>query len=56
MQTRLTQLQTVTDDIQTAAAISEGAKHDEIDEVKRQWQEEVRSLQLIMRGEQAQAQ
>lgn len=38
------------DDIQTAMAISEGAKEDEIDAVTRKCHEEIASLQHIMKG------
>jgi len=38
------------DDIKTIAAISEVGKEDDIDRVERKYQEEVASLQQILKG------
>lgn len=38
------------ENIKAIATVSENTKQEAIDEVKRQWQEEVASLQAIMKG------
>lgn len=38
------------ENIKAVATVSENTKQEAIDEVKRQWQEEVASLQAIMKG------
>ena len=44
------ELRQVNEDIQTAMAISEAAKEDEIDAITRKCQEEIASLHHIMKG------
>ena len=38
------------DDIKTAVAVSEAAKLDEIDNMKRHWEEEAATLQRLLQG------
>lgn len=50
IQNELTNLKSEIEGIKTAAAISENSKQDEINAMQRQCQEEIASLQIIMKG------
>ena len=50
VQTQLTQAQAEMENIKEVATVSESTKQEAIDQVKGQWQEEVASLQAIMKG------
>ena len=50
LRTQLTEAQAEMENIKAVATVSENTKQEAIDEVKRQWQEEVASLQAIMKG------
>lgn len=47
---RLKEAQAEMENIKAVATVSESTKQEAIDQVKRQWQEEVASLQAIMKG------
>lgn len=47
---QLAQAQAEMENIKAIATVSENTKQEAIDEVKKQWQEEVASLQAIMKG------
>ncbi|XP_044285732.1 rab GTPase-binding effector protein 1 isoform X3 [Varanus komodoensis] len=49
LRTQLTEAQAEMENIKAIATVSENTKQEAIDEVKRQWQEEVASLQAIMK-------
>ncbi|XP_072834417.2 rab GTPase-binding effector protein 1 [Pogona vitticeps] len=49
LRTQLTEAQAEMENIKAVATVSENTKQEAIDEVKRQWQEEVASLQAIMK-------
>lgn len=50
LRTQLVEAQAEMENIKAIATVSENTKQEAIDEVKRQWQEEVASLQAIMKG------
>lgn len=50
LQTQLKDAQAEMENIKAIATVSENTKQEAIDEVKKQWQEEVASLQAIMKG------
>lgn len=50
LRTQLVEAQADMENIKAIATVSENTKQEAIDEVKRQWQEEVASLQAIMKG------
>ena len=50
LQDEIGRLKTENDDIKTAAAISEASKEDDIEVIQRKCQEELASLQHIMKG------
>lgn len=47
---QLSQARADMENIKAIATVSENTKQEAIDEVKKQWQEEVASLQAIMKG------
>ncbi|XP_038615738.1 rab GTPase-binding effector protein 1 [Tachyglossus aculeatus] len=49
LRTRLREAQAEMENIKAVATVSENTKQEAIDEVKRQWQEEVASLQAVMK-------
>lgn len=49
-QAQLTQARSEVETIKTVATVSENTKQEAIDQVRGQWQEEVASLQAIMKG------
>ncbi|MEE6469918.1 hypothetical protein FKM82_008813 [Ascaphus truei] len=49
LQLQLSQAQADIENIKAIATVSENTKHEAIDDVKKQWQEEVASLQAIMK-------
>lgn len=49
-QTQLSQAQSEIETIKAVATVSENTKQEAIDQVRSQWQEEVASLQAIMKG------
>lgn len=51
VQAQLSQAQTEMETIKAVATLSENTKQEAIDQVRSQWQEEVASLQAIMKGE-----
>lgn len=50
VQAQLDQAQSEMETIQAVATVSENTKQEAIDQVRSQWQEEVASLQVIMKG------
>ena len=50
VQIQLIQAQSEIENIQAVATVSENTKQEAIDQVRSQWQEEVASLQAIMKG------
>lgn len=50
VQDQLTQAQSEIETIKAVATVSENTKQEAIDQVRSQWQEEVASLQAIMKG------
>lgn len=50
LRTQLMEAHAEMENIKAIATVSETTKQEAIDEVKRQWQEEVASLQAIMKG------
>jgi len=50
LRTQLMEAHAEMENIKAIATVSENTKQEAIDEVKRQWQEEVASLQAIMKG------
>lgn len=50
MQTQLAEAKAEMENIKAVATVSENTKQEAIDQVKQQWQEEVASLQAIMKG------
>lgn len=46
----LKKLQSELEDLKAAAAVSEENKHDEVEDIRRQCQQEIASLQSIMKG------
>lgn len=50
LRTQLVEAQAEMENIKAVATVSENTKQEAIDEVKKQWQEEVASLQAIMKG------
>lgn len=51
LQTQLTQARAEIETIKAVATVSENTKQEAIDQVRSQWQEEVASLQAIMKGD-----
>lgn len=51
MKGQLTQARAEIETIKAVATVSENTKQEAIDQVRSQWQEEVASLQAIMKGE-----
>lgn len=50
MKAQLTQARAEIETIKAVATVSENTKQEAIDQVRSQWQEEVASLQAIMKG------
>ncbi|KAF3813453.1 hypothetical protein GH733_018606 [Mirounga leonina] len=50
LRTQLWEAQAEVENIKAIATVSENTKQEAIDEVKRQWREEVASLQAVMKG------
>lgn len=50
IQTQLSQARSEIETIKAVATVSENTKQEAIDQVRSQWQEEVASLQAIMKG------
>lgn len=50
LRTQLMEAHAEMENIKAIATVSENTKQEAIDEVKRQWQEEVASLQAVMKG------
>lgn len=50
MQSQLADAKAEMENIKAVATVSESTKQEAIDQVKQQWQEEVASLQAIMKG------
>lgn len=50
VQEQLTQARSEIETIKAVATVSENTKQEAIDQVRSQWQEEVASLQAIMKG------
>lgn len=50
VQTQLAEAKAEMENIKAVATVSESTKQEAIDQVKQQWQEEVASLQAIMKG------
>ena len=50
LRTQLWEAQAEMENIKAIATVSENTKQEAIDEVKRQWREEVASLQAVMKG------
>lgn len=50
VQAQLAQAQAEIETIKAVATVSENTKQEAIDQVRNQWQEEVASLQVIMKG------
>lgn len=50
IQTQLSQARAEIETIKAVATVSENTKQEAIDQVRSQWQEEVASLQAIMKG------
>lgn len=50
IQTQLAQARAEIETIKAVATVSENTKQEAIDQVRSQWQEEVASLQAIMKG------
>lgn len=50
VQTQLSQARAEIETIKAVATVSENTKQEAIDQVRSQWQEEVASLQAIMKG------
>lgn len=53
LQTQLAKATAEMENIKAVATVSESTKQEAIDQVKQQWQEEVASLQAIMKGKRA---
>lgn len=53
VQTQLAEAKAEMENIKAVATVSESTKQEAIDQVKQQWQEEVASLQAIMKGRHA---
>lgn len=51
MQSQLADAKAEMENIKAVATVSESTKQEAIDQVKQQWQEEVVSLQAIMKGQ-----
>lgn len=51
LQTQLAQARAEIETIKAVATVSENTKQEAIDQVRSQWQEEVASLQAIMKGD-----
>lgn len=50
LQKQLMEAQAEMENIKAIATVSENTKQEAIDDIKKQWQEEVASLQAIMKG------
>ena len=50
LENQLKNLKIEINDVNTAAALSESAKHEEIGDIQYRYQEEITSLQSIMKG------